>query len=81
MVDATVDPPDGGPALPVPPQVVGIALVSLVVVALLAYGGYLALVERAASRVVIQVCGGVFGLGLVLVAWDGLTDVFERSRP
>ena len=80
MATEPISPPEGGPVLPFPPQVLGIATVALVVVSLTAYGLYLTVAGGTVNTDVVQIGGGLFGLGITLVAWDGLVAYFEELR-
>ncbi|WP_267639896.1 hypothetical protein [Haloarchaeobius amylolyticus] len=73
--------PDGASMIPLPARLVGGATMALVVVALVSYAIYLGIVGKGANAAVLQVCLGTFGLGVVLVLWDELTDFFDESRP
>ncbi|WP_435364152.1 hypothetical protein [Haloarchaeobius sp. DYHT-AS-18] len=73
--------PDGASMVPLPARVVGAGTMALVVVALMCYGIYLGIVGKGSNTAVLQVCFGLFGLGLLLVLWDELTDFFDESMP
>ncbi len=72
---------NGGSLIPLPARVLGVATIALTVVSLTAYGVYCSLAGRPVNTTVLRLVAGFVALGLVLVAWDELTDFFESSRP
>lgn len=72
---------DGGSMLPLPARLLGLVTVVLAVVSLTAYAVYCSLAGDPVDAAVVELAVGFVALGLVLVAWDELTDVFESSRP
>ncbi|WP_440989363.1 hypothetical protein [Haloarchaeobius baliensis] len=81
MYGPMVGPGDGGSLIPLPARVLGAVTVGLAVVSLTAYGVYCSLAGEPMHTTVLQLVAGTVALGLVLVAWDELTDFFESSRP